>query len=62
VSLAQIFRSGLICLPGTLQKQTVERSWVQIPAKEIIFLSPAANKAAEQAAKKAGTTAATTAY
>jgi hypothetical protein len=55
VSLAQIFRSGLICLPGTLQKQTAEVMGSNPGKGNCFFLSLTANKAAEQAQKKAGT-------
>jgi hypothetical protein len=55
VLLAQIFRSGLICLPGTLQKQTAEVMGSNPGKGNCFFLSLAANKAAEQAQKKAGT-------
>jgi hypothetical protein len=53
--LAQIFRSGLICLPGTLQKQIAEVMGSNPGKGNCFFLSLAANKAAEQAQKKAGT-------
>ena len=61
--LAQIFRSGLICLPGTLQKQIAEVMGSN-PGKGNCFCfvtGSAANKAAEQAQKKAGTAATATA-
>jgi hypothetical protein len=55
--LAQIYRSGLICLLYPVRyKNKLQMSWVRILAKAIVFfLSLAANKAAEQAQKKAGT-------